>query len=131
MIAMYKFSLSALVLLVSVNASAAFTNNSAPNYGPGGFSGPVTGAVNSAEINGYSWMQDDKPVVLEGRIVSSLGGEHYLFQDAKGNVMVEIDQEAWWGVSATPQTRLRLYGSVDKDVAERVSVDVDRVEVLR
>ncbi|EFE24799.1 putative TIGR00156 family protein [Edwardsiella tarda ATCC 23685] len=131
MIAMYRFSLCAFVLLVSMNASAAFTNNMTQNYSLGGFSGPVMGAVSSAEINGYSWMQDDKPVVLEGHIVSRLGGQHYLLQDAKGDVMVEIDQEVWWGVNATPQTRLRLYGSVDKDIAERVSIDVDRVEVLR
>ncbi|MGY0147473.1 NirD/YgiW/YdeI family stress tolerance protein [Edwardsiella tarda] len=130
MITLCKFSFVTLVLLVSANASAAFTDLSVQNYGQGGFNGPAVVVVSSDEINSYSWVQDDKPVILEGHIVNSLGGDHYLFQDAKGSVMVEIDHEEWWGVNATPQTRLRLYGSVDKDVAERVSVDVDRLEKL-
>lgn len=127
---MYKKGAVLLVLLLSAHAYAGF-NGSASGYGSGGFSGPAAGAVSTAEINGYTWMQDDKPVVLEGQIVSSLGGEYYLFNDAKGDTMVEIDNDEWWGLQVTPQNRLRLYGTVDKDIAERISVDVDRIEILR
>ncbi|MGQ5628480.1 NirD/YgiW/YdeI family stress tolerance protein [Edwardsiella piscicida] len=127
---MYKKGAVLLVLLLSVHAYAGF-NGSAAGYGSGGFSGPAAGAVSTAEINGYTWMQDDKPVVLEGKIVRSLGGKHYVFSDAKGETMVEIDNDEWRGIQVTPQNRLRLYGTVDKEMAEQSSVDVDRIEILR
>ncbi|ADM40329.1 hypothetical protein ETAF_0206 [Edwardsiella tarda FL6-60] len=45
--------------------------------------------------------------------------------------MVEIDNDEWRGIQVTPQNRLRLYGTVDKEMAEQSSVDVDRIEILR
>lgn len=96
----------------------------------GGFQGPTAAVTSTAEIKNYSWAQDDKPVILEGYVVSALGDDKYLFQDVKGKVVVDIDSENWMGVHATPKTKLRLYGKVDKDTISDASVEVDRVEII-
>ena len=77
-----------------------------------------------------SW--DETPVVLTGHIVSRAGGdhEHYLFRDATGEIVVDIDDDLFVGRTVTPETTIRIYGEVDKEVMERTKIDVKRFDIL-
>ncbi|QIW16510.1 hypothetical protein A4G20_09255 [Pasteurellaceae bacterium RH1A] len=70
--------------------------------------------------------RDDAPVSLSGYIVKQYDEDTYLFKDSTGSIRVEIDNEDWRGVTASPKTKIKLYGSVDKD-RKGTTIDVDRV----
>jgi uncharacterized protein (TIGR00156 family) len=93
-----------------------------PGYRGGGFSGPGIGPSTAKQA---SSMWDDTPVTLEGYIVRSLGGDHYLFQDESGTITVEIDPECWQGLNVTPRDRVILSGEVDTEwLSSKVDVDM-------
>ncbi len=94
----------------------------------GGFTGPDSAKlVTVAELGG---LQDETPVKLRGYIVKAQGDENYEFKDATGTVTVEIDDEDWNGVKATPETLVELRGEVDKDFT-RTELDVDSVQLVQ
>ncbi|AEY02245.1 hypothetical protein GU3_12450 [Oceanimonas sp. GK1] len=92
----------------------------------GGFSGPDR--TEQVSVSQALELGDDSQVRLTGVITESLGDEKYRFQDDSGSLVVEIDNEDWQGVEATPDTRLILWGEIDKDWNE-TELDVDRVEL--
>ncbi|MDO4697065.1 MAG: NirD/YgiW/YdeI family stress tolerance protein [Pasteurellaceae bacterium] len=59
--------------------------------------------------------RDDSYVTLEGKILSQIDDDEYLFGDATGQIRVEIDQHIWRGQNVTTQNKLRLYGEIDKE----------------
>lgn len=71
----------------------------------------------------------DSPAVLEGVILSRAGDELYLFQDASGETLVEIDDDVMKGRTVTPQNKVRLNGHVDSEDG-RPTMEVDMLEVL-
>ncbi|MDR1080462.1 MAG: NirD/YgiW/YdeI family stress tolerance protein [Deltaproteobacteria bacterium] len=93
----------------------------------GGFTGPGGQVVT---IEQAKQMRDDTPVSISGKIVQRLGGEKYIFLDGTADVVVEIDDDDWGGVNATPQTTLILHGEVDRDWTG-ITIDVDRVELVQ
>ena len=103
-----KKTMMALFAAVAVVATAqAQTGGGFANPNPGGFAGPGPG--NSAlTVRDALKQRDDSWVVLQGRIVASLGDEKYTFQDATGSVMVEIDDDEWRGITVTPETNLEI-----------------------
>ena len=95
----------------------------------GGFAGPGPG--NSATtVKEALKLRDDSWVVLQGRIVASLGDEKYTFQDDSGTVMVEIDDDDWRGITVTPETNLEISGELDKEIFETPKIDVKSFRVL-
>lgn len=110
-------TVSALALVMGLSA------NVLAQPAAGGFTGPSQAAVSVAEAKKLS---DDAPVVLNGRIEKSLGGEKYLFTDNTGSVTVEIDNEDWNGVSVSEKDTVELRGEVDKDFTS-FEIDVDSV----
>ncbi|MGP0593410.1 YgiW/YdeI family stress tolerance OB fold protein [Nitrospira sp. T9] len=72
---------------------------------------------------------DDSRVSLTGTILRQLGEERYLFQDATGTIIVEIDHEDWRNVPVNPETIVRISGEVDRDWLA-TGIDVERVEVM-
>ena len=55
--------------------------------------------------------------------------EHYLFRDATGEILVEIDDDLFMGRTVTPQTTIRIYGEVDKEAFERTKIDVKHFDI--
>lgn len=110
-------------------ASAGFQG---PQASQGGFQGPTTGVeadtVAKAE---KSW--DDAYVVLTGNIIQRVAGsdDKYVFKDATGEIVVEIDFEIFAGRTVTPQNTVRLSGKVDKNFMESAKIDVKRLEILQ
>ncbi len=92
----------------------------------GGFRGPDNlQLVTATEV---SQLRDDTAVKLQGYIVRALGDEKYEFKDDTGTLVVEIDNEDWNGVEATPETRIELRGEIDKEW-NKTEVDVDSVRL--
>ncbi len=58
---------------------------------------------------------DDSWVTLSGTILRQVGEERYLFQDATGTVIVEIDHEDWGNVTVNPEMILRISGEIDRE----------------
>ena len=56
--------------------------------------------------------------------------DKYVFRDATGEIIVEIDFELFVGRTITPENRVRLFGKMDKDLMEAPKVDVKVLEVL-
>ncbi|MBR3582773.1 MAG: NirD/YgiW/YdeI family stress tolerance protein [Kiritimatiellae bacterium] len=125
-----KKTMMALFAAVAVVATAqAQTGGGFANPNPGGFAGPGPG--NSAlTVRDALKQRDDSWVVLQGRIVASLGDEKYTFQDATGSVMVEIDDDEWRGITVTPETNLEISGELDKEMFETPKIDVKSFRVL-
>ncbi|PSV30792.1 MULTISPECIES: YgiW/YdeI family stress tolerance OB fold protein [unclassified Photobacterium] len=121
---MKKLLVVSAFLLASTSAFAATTAAPAqPAHG--GFTGPsVTPVIKT--ISQVKNAQDDAAVELTGYITTSLGNDDYMFKDNTGEIKVEIDHNDWNGVNATPSTKLKIRGEVDKDWSER-TIDVKAV----
>ncbi len=117
---MKKIASIAISMIFCLSASLAQTG--------GGFVGPGT-AVQGTTVQQALSMRDDTPVTLTGKIVSSLGDEKYLFRDATGEIIIEIDDEDWRGITVTPETTLEIVGEVDKELLGRTKIDVDSFSV--
>lgn len=120
-----------MLAVLAVPAYAAFEGSNS-GQSMGGFQGP-TGGVQADTVKKAQSSWDDAPVVLTGNIVERLAGsdDKYLFKDATGQIIVDIDHEIFAGRTVTPQTRVRLSGKVDKDMMEPVKIDVKVLEILK
>ena len=103
-----------------------FAGNSFAQQVPnaGGFQGP---GIDMITVSEAVKLPDDAPVKLSGKIQKSLGNEKYLFKDATGTIIIEIDDEEWNGVNATPETEIVIVGEIDKGMLEDTEVDVETV----
>lgn len=112
-------------LLLSFPAQAAFVDNA----GGGGFSGP--GQKNECTVQQAKQMRDDARVTLTGKIVSRIGDDKYVFQDATGQITVDIDDEDFRGQTVTPQNTVRIFGEIDKEFGRAAEIDVKSLQVLQ
>lgn len=70
---------------------------------------------------------DDSWVILSGTILRQVGEERYLFQDATGTMVVEIDHEDWGNVTVNPETILRISGEIDREWGT-TEIEVKQIE---
>ncbi len=112
-------TVSALALILGLTSIAQ-----AKSPVNGGFTGP---SVNSVTVLEAQQLGDDAPVILVGNIEKSLGGEKYLFKDATGTIVVEIDNEDWNGVTVSETDIVEIRGEIDKDIMKAPKVDVDSI----
>lgn len=112
-------------LALALTAGAALATDQAR---PGGFTGPD--AVPLAPIADAIGQADGSAAKVQGYIVRSLGDEKYEFRDNSGTVTVEIDNEDWRGIEATPETRLELLVEVDREW-RRTELDVESVRLVQ
>lgn len=122
---MKKLFITAGLILFGTPVFAQFAGGQAP---AGGFSGP--GLSLSTVAQALS-MRDDTPVVLQGSIEQSLGDEKYLFKDATGSVIADIDNKHWQGQAVTPQNTVEIAGTVDKEVFDKTEIDVSSVRLVK
>lgn len=106
-----------LMLIISVTSFAGFV-------GPGEVSSAITDveSINNAG-------RDDANVTLEGYIIRQISEEYYIFKDDTGDIRVEIYHAGFRGQTVSPETRIRIFGTLDKGFT-RVSVDVDYLEII-
>ena len=116
-------------LVIPSVAFAAFQGGSAPKAG--GFQGPTTQVdITTVAKAKKSW--DDARVELTGNIVERVAGsdDKYIFRDGTGEIVIDLDYEIFAGRTVTPETKVRLFGKVDKDFMEETQVDVKVMEIL-
>lgn len=73
---------------------------------------------------------DGTYVKLKGKIISKIGNEKYMFKDSTGTIQIEIDNDDWNGVKASPKDLVIIEGEIDKDWNE-ISIDVDTIELVK
>lgn len=100
----------------------------------GGFRGPSLTDVNQKAIETdvkvvittvaqAKQMQDDAKVTLKGHIVQHLGKDKYQFKDATGQLVIEIDDDHWHGVTVEPNDLVIINGEIDKE-SNSIEIDV-------
>ncbi len=114
--------------LTSLALVFGLSGNALAQQPRGGFQGPGLPVMTVAEALKVS---DDTPVKLAGKIEKSLGNEKYLFKDATGTITIEIDDDDWKGVTATPDSELIIEGEVDKEMFKDTEIDVDVVTLKK
>jgi uncharacterized protein (TIGR00156 family) len=93
------------------------------------FEGPGA-AMTATTVKAVQRLHDDSPVTLIGYLIKKTGEEHYLFKDTTGTITVEIDDADFHGRKITPQTKIKLYGEVDKEL-HGIKIDVERFEIVQ
>ncbi len=83
--------------------------------GAGGFmnGGFMLSQSPSKVADAASW-NDDQPVVLEGKIIKQVGRKDFVFQDASGELTLEIVGRAWHGQTITPNDQVKVVAGVEK-----------------
>lgn len=126
---MKKLCIALCLTVISAVAYARTPGFNAPDgqvYTHGGFTGPAPVLTTVAVAK---TLRDDAWVILEGNITRQLGHELYEFRDASGTIMVEIDDKYWAGQNATPASRVRIEGEIDRDW-NNLEVDAKSVRIL-
>lgn len=118
----------ALTAFLAVPAFAAFEGPG----GAGGFQGPGTTAPTTTVAQAKN-MADDAIVTLTGNVVSKVTGkkDKYVFRDATGEMIIEIDHKRFRGQTVTPADTVRITGEVDKDFGRAAKIDVKMLEVVK
>lgn len=115
---MKKISVLALIAFLpicsSFTASAKNMNNNMNNQ-------PAVWSVTEVVS-----LPDDTPVVMRGRITKNMGNNIFVFEDASGTIMLEIDEADWNGNTVRVDDIVTVYGSVDKG-SNYTEVDVDSI----
>ncbi len=118
-----------LVATCALGSSVAFAQFAGPSSA-GGFvdkNAPAAPKGQVVSVKDAIALRDDTKVVLEGKIVEQVGKEKYLFKDATGEVIVEIDNDDWKGVQVTPKDTVLIYGEVDHHRHRPTDIDVDHI----
>ena len=111
------------ILAIAVATFTLIGTHNMANAQAGGYTGP---SVNTATVAQALKMSNDTPVVLQGKIIKSLGGDKYTFADDTGEITIEIDSEKWHGQSVGENDTVEIKGEVDKDLLS-LKVDVDSI----
>lgn len=76
-------------------------------------------------------LKDDSAVIIQGHIIQQLEEDKYLFKDETDEVVVDIDKKAWNNVDVRSSDIIQLKGKVDKDFADDVEIDVEKVSLVK
>lgn len=99
------------------------------------FDGPTTATSGSALTTAaeVQKLSDDARITLEGKITHKVANDHedYMFTDASGTVVVEIDNHVFANRTITPSQTVRLQGEVDTHRNRAASVDVKVLELVK
>ena len=125
---MKKISVLTIMGILMVGTANADEGKMRPAPQGGFVDGTVETIVSVQQVKD---MRDETPVVVVGQILQRAGGddEEFLFQDATGSIIVEIDDEDWRGQNVKPTDTVKLRGEVDRGLFKK-QIDVDFVEII-
>ena len=113
--------------LVSANTTNMITDNF--------FIGPEKGkAIITVKSLLETKVKDDIYVSLEGNIIERISKEKFLFQDATGKILIEIEDDILRELNnakITPQNVIKITGEVDKDFAEKIKIEVSVLNIIK
>lgn len=105
--------LSAQLLTAGALSLSALSFAALANAQAGGYSGPDN--LRLVTVAEALELADDAQVKVQGRIVKSLGDEKYEFTDDSATIVVEIDDDDWDGLEATPDMQVEVTGEIDQE----------------
>lgn len=115
-------------LLATALCAALFGAGFEANGQKGGFNGPVANSANT--VAAALKAPDDSMVSLRGKITRQLGHEKYEFVDNTGSIVIEIDDDKWYGISVSPNDEIEIYGEVDYKALRNNEVEVKSLKKL-
>ncbi|MCL2219108.1 MAG: YgiW/YdeI family stress tolerance OB fold protein [Chitinispirillia bacterium] len=115
-----------MIAVFAQNQGGGFTGPGGAGQ-QGGFTGTTPanfdfGKIHSVTVEAAKSLPDDALVLLKGSIVRFLGDEKYMFRDATGEIVVDIDKKVWRGVSVGDKDKVEIVGEVD---LERRGIEID------
>ena len=119
---MKKVLLSSVLVLSLFGAGFQDAKTPANQENYGGFTGPQAQGANT--VAGALKARDDTMVTLKGNIIRQVAHEKYEFKDSTGVIIVEIDDDKWYGLSVGPNDVVEIYGEVDSEIYRKNEVDV-------
>lgn len=94
------------------------------------YSGASAAAVVS--VKDLAKQPDDAWVTLQGKLVSQIGHDKYMFSDGSGEIQVEIDKNVWNGMNAGPNDTVKITGEYDHEWGmEKNEVDVKSISLVK
>lgn len=127
---MKKIIIASLLLTSStfVLADGYTGMQQAPNQG---YTGPTNAAAQLTTVKQAKTMADDAYVTLRGKIVNHIKKDKFLFQDSTDSVVVEIDDDLWYGITVAPTDTVEIIGEIDKDGPwGKVDIDVKHIKKI-
>ena len=74
--------------------------------------------------------EDGQYISLKGHLVKRLTHDTYLFKTNEHDIIVEIDDFDFPKEAFDQHNLLNIFGEVDRDFLEPVTVEVERIDVL-
>jgi uncharacterized protein (TIGR00156 family) len=95
------------------------------------YTGPSAATATSVEALANT-ARHDQSVTLQGRIVSYLGDEDYLFADDTGQIKVAIESRLFpAGTPIDARTPVRIVGKVDREWSDApAEIDIEQLILL-
>ena len=73
---------------------------------------------------------DETFVYMQGQIVKALGDDKYAFTDKTGEIVLEIDNDEFDGVTVAAGEFIEVSGEVDKEMMKPAKVEVKTIKKL-
>lgn len=127
---MKKYIVSAL-LIASSSFALANGYTGPTNQTAGGYTGPSNSAAQLTTVKQAKSMRDESYVTLRGKIVNHIKKDKFTFQDATDSIVVEIDDDLWYGTTIAPTDTVEIVGEVDNDRPwGKVEIDVKNMKKI-
>lgn len=114
-------------LLITCLSVWALSTAAMAQYKSGGYTG-TTDTTNLTTVKQVENLPGDSYVTMQGKIISKIGHEKYMFQDETGTIKIEIDDDDWNGVTANPDSTVQIQGEVDKSWTKPTKIEVDFIQ---
>lgn len=110
-----KKIIATALLIASTSFALADGYNGPTNSAVGGYTGPTNTVAQHVSVKQAKSMSDETYVTLKGKIVNHIKKDKFTFQDNTDTVVVEIDDDLWYGTTIGPNDTVEIIGEIDKD----------------
>ncbi|OOH88131.1 hypothetical protein BMT54_08975 [Pasteurellaceae bacterium 15-036681] len=123
---MKTFKLLALTSLLTISsvASAGFNDNTNQK---GGFVG-TNQTASITTIAQALKAADNAQVQITGKIQRQVKDDEFIFRDETGEILIDVDDDAWQGQNITQNDTITIYGKVDEESFKANEIEVYRVQ---
>ncbi|AZS51835.1 NirD/YgiW/YdeI family stress tolerance protein [Entomomonas moraniae] len=119
------------LLIASTSFAIADGYNGPTNSAVGGYTGPTNTVAQYVSVKQAKSMSDETYVTLKGKIVNHIKKDKFTFQDNTDTVVVEIDDDLWYGTTIGPNDTVEIIGEIDKDGPwSNVEIEVKNMKKL-
>ncbi len=80
----------------------------------------------SSTVQAVMTMPDETLVMLQGNISKRVNKSTYVFTDNTGEIMVEIDSDAWNGQNVSPTDTITIIGEIDQN-SDGTTIEVEQI----